>query len=62
MPTKEYFQNYYLVNRERIIKRVQEYNTMHILARKEYDHNRYISKKKPIRWVKIDSAVNITFN
>jgi hypothetical protein len=64
MPSKEYFREYYLKNRERILKRVTAYNEKHSEDRKLYDRVRhlltYTSKPKDV--LKIEKNVQVKFN
>ena len=64
MPSKEYFHEYYMKNRERIIKRVTAYNEKHSEERKLYDQLRHFLKYKPKHKesLKIEKNVKIAFN
>lgn len=64
MPSKEYFREYYMKNRERIIKRVTAYNEKHSEDRKLYDRVRHllIYTPKPKEGLKIEKNVKIAFN
>ena len=64
MPNKEYFREYYLKNRERIIKRVTAYNEKHSEQRKLYDRVRHLLNYTPKskEGLKIEKNVKIAFN
>ena len=64
MPSKEYFREYYLKNRERILKRVTAYNQMHSEERKVYDRVRHLLTytSKPKENFKIDKNIRVKFN
>lgn len=64
MPSKEYFREYYLKNRERILKRMNAYNQMHLEERKLYDRLRHILTytSKPKESLKIEKNIKIAFN
>jgi hypothetical protein len=64
MPSKEYFREYYLKNRERILKRMNAYNQMHSEERKVYDRLRHILTytSKPKENFKIEKNVQVKFN
>jgi len=64
MPSKEYFREYYLKNRERILKRVTAYNETHSEERKVYDRVRHLLTytSKPKENFKIEKNVQVKFN
>lgn len=64
MPSKEYFHEYYMKNRERIIKRVTAYNEKHSEERKLYDRVRHLLTytPKPKEGLRIEKNVKIAFN
>ena len=64
MPSKEYFHEYYMKNRERIIKRVTAYNERHSEQRKLYDRVRHLLTYTPKskECLKIEKNIKIEFN
>lgn len=64
MPSKEYLRDYYMRNRERILKRVTAYNEKHSEERKLYDRIRHLLNytPKPKEALKIEKNVQVKFN
>lgn len=65
MPLQDdYHHEYYIKHRERILKRMNEYNSLHKIQRKEYDKNHYLLKKDKSSSgkIKIEQGIKISFN
>ena len=59
---KQYFREYYLKNRDRILARSNAYNKNHLFEKRERDRRYYNYKKKEGVPIKIESGIKISFS